>query len=78
MSLQPRNNNLHEIEGTVLRESGRAWLFKPQESSVPCWIPKSQTTWHPFDGIMVIPQWLCEDKEITLPSLQATDKKTYE
>jgi hypothetical protein len=75
---QQRNNNLHEIEGNVIRESEKAYLFKPHESPDAAWIPKSQTTWHPEDQIMVIPEWLCERNSFTLPSLQAVDKKTVE
>lgn len=68
-----KNHDILEIDGEVLQETERAYLFTDGEklknadgtpSLLPKaqWLPKSQCEWDSRDKIMQIPEWLALEK----------------
>lgn len=60
-----------DILGMVRGETEKAFRFQPAEQTpghahgqFTCWLPKSLCEWYPKDGIMVIPEWLAQEKDL--------------
>lgn len=53
-----------EIDGEVLHETEKAYLFDSGHGPDAVWLPKSMVEWNPDEKKMTLPQWFAEKKEI--------------
>ena len=55
-------SDLYDIEGSVVRTTEKAILFKPDAQEDPVWLPKSQIEWDQEQDIVTVPGWLLKEK----------------
>lgn len=57
-----RSSRLVDIAGQVKHRTRAGVLF--YDGSVEVWLPRSLVEWHEEDGVMVMPEWLAQEKEL--------------
>lgn len=56
------DGDMVSLEGEVVRETERAWLFCGGDFEEEVWLPKSQVEWDADEGVMLVPHWLAYEK----------------
>lgn len=57
-----RSSRLVDVAGQVKHRTKAGVLF--YDGSVEVWLPRSLVEWHEEDGVMVMPEWLAQEKEL--------------
>lgn len=57
-----RSSRRVDIAGQVKHRTKAGVLF--YDGSVEVWLPRSLVEWHEEDGVMVMPEWLAQEKEL--------------
>jgi hypothetical protein len=58
----PRSERLVDVAGEVRHRTDRGILFYDGAREV--WLPRSLVEWHAADRVMVMPEWLAQEKEL--------------
>ena len=53
-----------DLNGNIIGETEKAWLFDHDGAEDAVWVPKSQCQWDSDTSTMTIPQWLAKEKEL--------------
>ena len=60
MSEDAKKSDIVDIDGTMKRQTEKAWLIDFGDKEV--WIPKSQIEVDLVDDVVTMPEWLAKDK----------------
>lgn len=61
-SSQSDGDRLYTLEGRLIHDTPRAYLFQPKGSEEKIWFPKSQVELEA--GLLTLPEWLLLDKKL--------------
>lgn len=61
-SQQSDGDRLYTLQGLLIHETLKAYLFQPKGSEKKVWLPKSQVEYEA--GLITLPEWLVIEKEL--------------